>query len=220
MSTLTSPPLSNLLEELFADAAKSDANLRRSMADASAGEVARRALSEDYRSFYMQQAKDLYLAVSAETGRLIYMLARSINARNIVEFGTSFGLSTLHLAAALKDNGGGRVIGSEFEPSKVQRARDNLRKAGLLEYVDIREGDALDTLAKDLPATIDLVLLDGAKPLYVKVLKLLEPRLRPGALLVGDNADMCPEYVERVRAADSGYLSVPFVDDVELSMRL
>jgi predicted O-methyltransferase YrrM len=220
MSSLTSPPVSNLLAKLFADAEASDAQLRKAMADAPPGEIAKRARSEDYRSFYMVQAKDYYLAVSAETGRLIYMLARGMNARNIVEFGTSFGLSTLHLAAALKDNGGGRVIGSEFEPSKVRRARENMRAAALSEFVDIREGDALETLARDMPPSIDLVLLDGAKSLYVKVLTLLEPRLRPGALLVADNADMCPEYVERVRASGGGYLSVPFVDDVELSMKV
>jgi predicted O-methyltransferase YrrM len=219
MSSLTSPLVSNLLAKLFADAEASDAKLRKAMADAPPGEMAKRARSEDYRSFYMQ-AKDHYLAVSAETGRLIYMLARGMNARNIVEFGTSFGLSTLHLAAALKDNGGGRVIGSEFEPSKVQRARENMRAAELSDFVDIREGDALETLARDMPPSIDLVLLDGAKSLYVKVLTLLEPRLRRGALLVADNADMCPEYVERVRAAGGGYLSVPFVDDVELSMKV
>jgi predicted O-methyltransferase YrrM len=219
MSSLTSPPLSSLLASLFADAEASDGNLRKAIADSPAGEMAKRARSEDYRAFYME-AKDYYLAVSAETGRLIYMLARGMNARNIVEFGTSFGLSTLHLAAALKDNGGGRVIGSEFEPSKVQRARENARAAGLGDYVDIREGDALETLAKDMPRSIDLVLLDGAKSLYVKILSLLEPRLRCGALLVADNADMCPEYTERVRAAGSGYLSVSFIDNVELSMKI
>jgi predicted O-methyltransferase YrrM len=219
MSSLTSPPVSNVLAKLFADAEVSDAKLRQAMADAPPGEMAKRARSEDYRSFYMQ-AKDCYLAISAETGRLIYILARGMNARNIVEFGTSFGLSTLHLAAALKDNGGGRVIGSEFEPSKVRRARENMRAAELSDFVDIREGDALETLARDMPPSIDLILLDGAKSLYVNVLTLLEPRLRPGALLVADNADMCPEYVERVRAAGGGYLSVPFVDDVELSMKV
>jgi len=219
MSTLTSPPLSPLLARLFADAEASDAGLRKAMADLPPGEMAKRARSEDYRDFYLQ-AKDYYLAVSAQTGRLLYMLARSINARSIVEFGTSFGLSTLHLAAALKDNGGGRVIGSEFEPSKVQRARDNMRAAGLSDFVDIRAGDALETLARDMPPAIDLVLLDGAKSLYVKVLTLLEPRLRTGALLVADNADLVPEYVERVRAAGSPYLSVPCADDVELSMKV
>ena len=55
---------------------------------------------------------------------------------------TSFGISTLHLAAALRDNGGGRLITSEFEPSKVARARDNLTAAGLIDLLEIREGDA------------------------------------------------------------------------------
>jgi predicted O-methyltransferase YrrM len=83
----------------------------------------------------------------------------------MVEFGTSFGISTLHLAAALRDNGGGRLITSEFEPSKVARARRNLEAGGVADLVEIREGDALQTLAADLPETIDLVLLDGAKAL-------------------------------------------------------
>ena len=97
------------------------------------------------------------------------MLARSIGAQNVVNFGTSFGISTLHLAAALRDNGGGRLIGSEFEPLKAARARKNLAAANLSDLVDIREGDALETFARDLPQSIDLVLLDGAKDLYPSI---------------------------------------------------
>ena len=96
----------------------------------------------DYRELY-GRLKDLPLAVSRETGALLYMLARSSDARTIVEFGTSFGISTLHLAAALRDNGGGRLITSEFEPSKAARARENLTAGGLIDLVEIREGDAL-----------------------------------------------------------------------------
>jgi predicted O-methyltransferase YrrM len=143
-----------------------------------------------------------------------------MRAHSIVEFGTSFGISAIHLAAALKDNGGGRLIGTEFEPSKVAHARKNLAAAGLSDLVEIREGDALQTLARDLPDTVDFVLLDGAKPLYGKVLSLLEPRLREGALIVADNANWCPDYVARVRTPAEGYLSVPFAGDVELSMKL
>jgi predicted O-methyltransferase YrrM len=148
------------------------------------------------------------------------MLGRSLEARSIVEFGTSFGISTLHLAAALKDNGGGRVIGTEFEPSKVTRARENVAAGGLAEFVEIRAGDALETLSRDLPETIDLVLLDGAKTLYARVLALLAPRLRSGAMIVADNAAMCPEYLAVVRAPGSGYLSVPIGDDVDLTMKV
>jgi len=90
----------------------------------------------------------------------------------------------------------------------------------LADLVEIREGDAVETLARDLPDTIDLVLLDGHKPLYAKILSLVAPRLRAGSYLVADNADASPDYVAQVRAPGSGYLSVPFAGDVELSMKL
>ena len=170
--------------------------------------------------FFSRLLKDQPLPVSRTTGKLLYLLARSVGARNIIEFGTSFGISTLHLAAALRDNGGGRLIGSEFEPSKIVRARQNFAAGGLSDLVEIREGDALETLARDLPDSIDFVLLDGAKNLYPPILSLLEGRLRAGALVVADNADASPEYLARVRSTAHGYLSVPFADDVELSMRL
>ena len=76
------------------------------------------------------------------------------------------------------------------------------------------------TLKADLPETIDLLLLDGAKGLYPDVLALVEARLRPGAFLVADDADASPEYLARVRSPQQGYLSTPFDDDVEVSMRL
>ncbi|HEX5191817.1 MAG TPA: hypothetical protein VFW09_03380, partial [Solirubrobacteraceae bacterium] len=74
-------------------------------------------------------------------------------------------------------------------------------------------------LARDLPERIDLVLLDGAKSLYPTVLTMLEERLPSGALIVADNADSSPEYLQRVRSPNGGYTSVPFGGDVELSMR-
>ena len=214
MTTLTQPTVSKIIDRLFAEA---DAAEARRSADFSS---ARRAADpNDYLRYYAQ-LKDQPLPVSRDTGRLLYMLARSIRAQNIVEFGTSFGISTLHLAAALRDNGGGRLIGSEFEPSKIKRAHESLAAAGLSDLVEIREGDALQTLARNLPATIDFVLLDGAKTLYPSILSLLEGRLRNGALIVADNADSSPDYLARVRSATNGYLSVAFADDVELSIRL
>ena len=190
------------------------------MADLSDEERARLMRSKtDYRELY-GRLKDVPIAVSRETGALLYMLARSSGARTIVEFGTSFGISTLHLAAALRDNGGGRLITSEFEPSKVARARGHLTAGGLIDLVEIREGDALKTLSVDLPETVDLVLLDGAKALYPEILGLVERRLKPGALIVADNADDSPDYLARVRSPAKGYMSVPFAEDVELSMRI
>jgi predicted O-methyltransferase YrrM len=143
-----------------------------------------------------------------------------MRARSIVEFGTSFGISTLHLAAALRDNGGGRLITSEFEPSKVAKARDHLTAGGLIDLVEIREGDALQTLSVDLPDTIDLLLLDGAKSLYPDILDLVESRLKPGAIVIADNADFSPEYLARVRSPANGYMSTPFAEEVELSVRI
>ncbi|ESW74604.1 class I SAM-dependent methyltransferase [Mesorhizobium sp. C280B] len=217
MTTLTTTPLAPLLDRLFEEAA---AATSPAVAELSAEERSRLIRSKtEYLDFY-GRLKDLWLPVSRETGMLLYMLARGSGARTIVEFGTSFGISTLHLAAALRDNGGGRLITSEFEPSKVARARSNLTAGGLIDMVEIREGDALQTLSVDLPETVDLLLLDGAKALYPEILSLVESRLRPGAFVVADNADLCPEYLERVRSTGSGYMSTPFGEDVELSMRL
>ena len=220
MNTLTTAPVAPLLDRLFAEA--DAASPMNSPLAAALSDEQRRSLMQsktDYLAFYGQM-KDFPLPVSRETGLLLYMLARSCSARTIVEFGTSFGISTLYLAAALRDNGGGVLITSEFEPSKVARARGNLTAGGLIDLVEIREGDALQTLSIDLPETIDLVLLDGAKALYPEILSLVESHLRPGALIVADNADYSPEYLARVRSPASGYLSTPFAEDVELSMRI
>jgi predicted O-methyltransferase YrrM len=220
MTTLSADPLAPLLDRLFADADAAEPLTDAAIADLSDDEQARMLRSKtDYRDLY-GRLKNLPLPVSRETGALLYMLARSSGARTIVEFGTSFGISTLHLAAALRDNGGGHLITSEFEPSKAARAKANLKAGGVVDLVEIREGDALETLSVDLPETIDLVLLDGAKSIYPEILGLLENRLKPGALIVADNADMSPDYLKRVRSPGNGYMSVPFAEDVELSMRL
>lgn len=216
---LATAPIGPLIDRLFAEA---DAARPQDAPELQhlLGEHQRLMRSKtEYATFY-GVLKDFPLAVSRETGHLLYMLARGLKAKTIVEFGTSFGISTLHMAAALRENGGGRLITSEFEPSKAARARANLIAGGVMDLVEIREGDALKTLALNLPETIDLVLLDGAKALYSDVLDLLESRLRPGAMIVADNADYCPEYLARVRSSAAGYLSVPFDEDVELSMRL
>lgn len=216
-TTLTTSPLAPLLDRLFKQA---DAATSPGMARMSREERIRLMHSKtEYLDFYAR-IKELWLPVSRETGVLLYQLARSTKARHVVEFGTSFGLSTLYLAAALRDNGGGRIVTSEFEPSKVAQARKHLAEGGLSDLVEVREGDALKTLATDLPESIDLLLLDGAKSIYNEVLDLVESRLRPGALVIADNADYSPEYLARVRSPDNGYLSVSFGEDVELSVRL
>lgn len=158
----------------------------------------------DYRAVYRGYAAH-FLAVSPAYGRFLYMIARARKATRIVEFGTSMGISTLYLAAALRDNGGGRLIGSELEGAKAARARGHLDAAGLGDLVEIRDGDALETLA-DVGGAVDLLLLDGAFSLYLPVLKLIEPRLVPGAVVLGENA-FDPAYRDHVRTPANGYLS-------------
>jgi predicted O-methyltransferase YrrM len=220
MTTLTTAPLAPLLDRLFKEAEAAAAATESAVADLSDAEQARlRQSKTGYVELY-SRLKDVPIAVSRETGTLLYMLARGAKARTIVEFGTSFGISTLYLAAALRDNGGGRLITTEFEASKVARARENLTAGGLTDLVEFREGDALQTLKAGLPETIDLVLLDGAKALYPEILTLVEHRLQPGAFVVADDADVNPDYLARVRSTEHRYLSTPFGDDVEVSMRL
>jgi predicted O-methyltransferase YrrM len=221
MNTLTTPPVAPLLERLFAEAAASNAVLGKLFGHLSREERTRRMGDPhaDYRAFFTQM-EGVHLAVSPVVGSLLYLLARANGARGIVEYGTSFGISTLHLAAALRDNGGGRLVGSELLPTKVASAQRSLEAAGLADLVEIRAGDGLETLARDLPDVVDVLLLDGHKPLYEKILGLVAPRLRSGSCIVADNADACPGYTALVRARDSGYFSLPFRDDVELTLKL
>ncbi|MGY5130045.1 O-methyltransferase [Streptomyces nigrescens] len=162
------------------------------------------------------------LPVHPQVGTFLYQLIRSLRPALVVEFGTSFGASTIYAAAALRDNGGGRIIGSELHAGKADRARSHLERAGLAGYAEIRTGDAREQLAT-LPGPVDLLLLDGWKELYLPVLKLLEPALRTGGLVVSDNLPMLPpEFTDHVRAAGSGYLSqqLPLGDGIEFSVRL
>ncbi len=132
------------------------------------------------------RTKDMYLPLEAEQGGLLYVTARAIGARRVAEYGTSFGVSTLYLAAAVRDNGGGTVIGSEILPEKAEVARANFAEAGVGDLIDLRVGDARETL-KDCGGPLDLVLLDGWKDIELDVLQVLQPQLRPGALVFTDN---------------------------------
>jgi len=216
MDSLTTDPVAAVLSRLFQEAKIADRPLleRFGNKEVAPDEMTKllEAEAKDYRAVYRTYVGN-FLNVSPVFGRFLYMCARASKAKRIVEFGTSFGISTIHLACALRDNGGGQVIGTELEPTKAQRARENLAAAGLADLVDIRVGDALDTLKDGIDGDVDVVLLDGAFSLYLPVLKLLEPHLRGGALVIGDNAmEQAPGYLDYVRNPQNGYLSlaVPF----------
>lgn len=217
VSTLATPAVASLLDRLFAEADRNAALARAREATARLG----RPPSDRERAELM---RDIYMPVSPEVGRLLYALARGRRAQLIVEFGTSYGISGIHLAAALRDAGHGRLVTTEFDPIKAQRARENFQAAGLLDLIEIRLGDAFETLAS-LAGAIDVLLLDGWKPLYLPMLKFLEPRLASGALIVADDLAIAPDalaaYVGYVRDAANGYVSVevPLGDRIELSVR-
>jgi predicted O-methyltransferase YrrM len=164
--------------------------------------------------------QDAYLPVSPEGGQLLYALTRASRPDTIVEFGTSFGISTIYLAAAVADNGTGQLLTTELSSRKITAAGANLAEAGLDGPVTILAGDALETLA-DVPGPVGLVLLDGWKDLCLPVLRLLEPRLAPGALVVADDISFpsMAGYLAYVRDPARGYVSVafPVADGMELS---
>ena len=163
-----------------------------------------------------------YLPISARGGELLYALVRAGRPETVVEFGTSFGISTIYLAAAVTDNGAGRVFGTEMSAAKLAAAQANLEEAGLADAVTILGGDARESLA-DVPGPIGLVLLDGWKDLCLPVLRSLEPRLAPGALVVADDITMATmaDYLDYVRDPANGYVSVtfPVEDGMEISCR-
>jgi predicted O-methyltransferase YrrM len=170
-----------------------------------------------------RRMRSVYVPVSRSQGQMLYLIARSIDARRVVEFGTSFGISTLYLASAVKDNGGGVVVSSELEPDKHAKALAHLREAGLDGFTDVRLGDAMKTLA-DVEAPVDMVLLDGWKDTYLPVLKLLQPKLRPRAIVLADNIftfrRALRPYVEYVQSGMNGFVSstLDIADGFELSV--
>lgn len=159
--------------------------------------------------FTTAMLKDMYIPVSRQDGQALYGLTRGIGARTAVEFGASFGISTLYLAAAVQANGGGRVITTEIEPSKCLAVEANVRQAGLDDVVTLLKGDALETL-RTVEGPIDLVFLDGWKDLYLPVLELLTPQLRAGAVIVADNVDLpdTKPYLDFVRGRPE-FVSAP-----------
>jgi predicted O-methyltransferase YrrM len=167
---------------------------------------------------------EFYIPVTPEAGRLLYSLVRATRPTTVVEFGMSFGISAVHLAAAVRDNGHGRVVTTELSDTKIAAAKQTFAETGLDDVITILEGDALSTLT-DLDEPVDFVLLDGWKDLYLPVMKLLEPHLSAGVLVVADNAsapDMKP-YLDYVRNPDNGYVSFNFLvresDSMEVSCR-
>jgi hypothetical protein len=162
--------------------------------------------------------------IAPEQGDLMCLLCRATGATRVAEFATSLGVSTLYLTAAVRDNGGGIVIGSEIVPAKAAAAQANLAEAGLDAFAEIRVGDVLETFA-DLGGPVDFLLVDGwpigrEPSLARSVIELAAPQLRHGAIVVNDNAE--DDYLAYVRDPANGFLgiSLPLKGSTEVSARL
>lgn len=220
MTAIRDPKVNAVLDRLHAAARADVLRFARVGASLAVGRLLGRKMeaAEQARLF-----KDVYIPVNRDQGQLLYLLARTVGAKRIVEFGTSFGISTIYLAAAARDGGGGRVIGTELEPAKHARAMQHLAEAGLSDYAEVRLGDARETL-QDVEGPLDLVLLDGWKDLYLPIIQLLKPRLRRGALVLGDNIFTFKKalrpYVEWMQSEANGFRSstLHLSDGFELSL--
>jgi predicted O-methyltransferase YrrM len=211
MTSLTESRIQTLLAALHAEADKVDPPLLA----AAEGKAPRE------RAALLDRA---FIPVDKDAGRFLYAVVRGAAAGTVVEFGTSFGISTIYMAAAIRDRRAGSIITTELHAGKAETARSNFERAGLLDVIDLRVGDALETL-RNLTPDVSVVFLDGWKNLYLPVLKLLEPVVTPGALIVADDLNLFPDvlapYLAYVRQPANGYVSVtvPIGDAMELSVR-
>ena len=151
---------------------------------------------------------EIYLSVSKEEGTFLYILARACKAKHLVEFGASYGVSTLYLAAAARDNGG-KLVTTEAHPKKCAALRKNLDRAGLAGVTELFEGDARETLSA-VKGPVDFLFLDGWKGMYRTVFGIVQPVLATGAVIVADNIthSAVRDYRNTVRNPNSGFLSV------------
>jgi len=216
-TTLQDARVASALDRMYTESGEQFARLRED-----------RALFERVANASAQERADalseIYMPVTPDAGRLLYSLVRASRPATIVEFGMSLGISAIHLASAVRDNGTGRVVTTELSAAKVATAKRTFAETGLSDLITVLEGDALTTLAA-VDGPIGFVLLDGWKELYLPVTELLEPKLSPGALIVADNTSMddTRPYLDHVRDPAKGYVSVNFPvregDSMEISCR-
>lgn len=166
-----------------------------------------------FRKLQPEDLKDAYIAISRNQGEFLYDLLLETQAKNIVEFGTSFGISTLYLAAAAKKNNG-KVITTELLAEKCAVAQKNFVEAGLEDFIELRQGDAMKTL-QNLDHSIDFLLMDGWNDLYLPLLQQLEPFFKDGTIIYTDNASFksAKPYLDYIYSRPEKYSSRRIADD-------
>jgi predicted O-methyltransferase YrrM len=226
MSVLNDPELERLLAALHA---RSDAQIAAMANYYTQRADEQRPPAEDEAAALKTFRSDKLVALDRDKAELCYLLCRAADARRIVEAGTSYGVSTLYLAAAVRDNvratgGDGVVIGTEYEPEKARAAHAHFAQAGLSEFIDLREGDLRETLRR-IDGPVDFMLVDIWIPMARPALELIAPHLRPGAVVICDNTrqhrDAYADYFAFLEDPANGFrtMTLPFDGGLELSVR-
>jgi len=222
LSVIRDPELQNLLAALHTRSDAQVAAMRSHEALRTGAPAPNEGETKAFRS-------DKLVALDRDKAEFCYQLCRANNARRIVEVGTSYGVSTLYLAAAVRDNilatgGDGVVIGTEYEPEKVRAARAHFAQAGLSRFVDLREGDLRETL-REIGGPVDFMLVDIWIAMARPALELMARHLRPGAIVICDNTEQYrteyADYFAFLESPANGFrtMTLPFAGGLELSVR-
>jgi predicted O-methyltransferase YrrM len=223
----------DLLERLYAQsAAQNDAMAAYFTARAAEGSL-------DWNSFDARTnefLKDKLVALDRSKAEFCYHVCRALGARRVVEAGTSFGVSTLFLGCAVRDNlrqasrlqrtadGNPTVVATEQEPEKARQARRHFAEAGVADLIDLREGDLREALAT-VQAPIDFMLIDIWTPMARPALALVHPHLREGAVVIADNTEQFREaygeYFDFINDPANGLrtMTLPFDGGLEFTVR-
>jgi predicted O-methyltransferase YrrM len=223
VNVIQDPKLERLLASLHARSDEQLAATRRFEAERADAEHA--LTEDDVKAF----RRDKFVALDRDKAEFCYQLCRANDARRVVEIGTSYGVSTLYLAAAVRDNvratgGGGLVIGTEYEPTKARAARKHFEEAGLSHLIDLREGDLRESL-KQIDGPVDFLLVDIWISMARPALELIAPHLKAGAVVVCDNTEQhrsqYSEYFAFLRDPANGFrtMTLPFDGGLEFSVR-
>lgn len=224
MSELADPKLEELLARLHAQSSAQDGAINNYF-ERRADSLHWGRLDAEAHRFLA----DKLVALERDKALFCHRLCLALRAHRIIEVGTSHGVSTLYLAQALRrlearDHSRGIVIATEYEPTKAAEARHNFAVAGLADYIDMREGDLRQTLAR-IEGSVDFVLMDIWEMARAAI-ELIAPQLRPGAVVVADNTAAFPEayheYFAFVNDPERGFTTqtLPFAGGLELTVKL
>jgi len=131
-----------------------------------------------------EAAQNGYAIVGPAVGRVLYQLATISGAKKIFELGSAIGYSTLWWARAVGE--GGRVIYTDGDPQRAEKARRYFDRAGVTQRITIRVGDALEFLSEE-KEQYDIIFNDVDKTDYPRAFRLALPRLKSGGLFIADN---------------------------------